>query len=513
MRQLPRAGRRDLSRGLPSAARAALAGLIGLALAAPATASADLSGEWKHKRTKLTFKVTAWGEECGPRPQTTNRKERGKVVVTEAGGKIEFKKRRWKFGTHRCLSQNPELKFKGYSAGTRTTKCATPASSSKGESGSYTLKTPDDNTIRYEGSTIYDWSLKGVSCKATMKEVQLFARPPPAAPAPVAEPTPPSAPEPEPPPAPEPVVAQQDVVEEVVDAVTGKVTRRRKKKGGGYVLDLEGSAGRGGAGGLGGLADERHQVGTASARRGTGLALGIILATVAISLFAGAFLLVSRRRKRGRGGPTGSAGGGGASYGGGGRDGGGAAGDGLRASSAVARPRPPPDSRTQGAGRSAAQIASQPPRGPGVMTGAPPPPPVSQSGAGARMMCPKCSRDYDPAERFCPYDASKLQRASAAAPGAEFVLSPRLICRTCLREFPVELAAGATRCPDDGDQLLPLVGAETRDADLGAGLPAADDADPQAQPGPDKICPSCSVRYPAAVVFCGKDGAELVQIN
>lgn len=492
----------------------AVATALATAVAPARAGAADLSGEWKHKRTKLTFNITAWGDECGPRPQTVNRKERGTVTVSEAGGKIELKKRRWKFGSHRCLSQNPELKFKGYDAGSRTTKCATPAGSAKGEKGSYALKTPDDNTIRYEGSTVYDWSLKGVSCKATMKEVQLFERvvqtPPP--PPPVAAPEPAPAPTPEP--VPEPVVAQEEeVIEEVVDEVTGKVTRRRKKKGGGYVLDLEGAAGRGGAGGLGGLTDERRQVGKGTARRGAGLALGIVLATVAISLFAGAFLLVSRRRRRRRGPSGGSGGGGGGGHraeGGGGES----DEDRLGASAIGEQPRPPPASR-RGGGAGAAQISSRPPRerGPGSGALAPPPPPVSQSGAGGRMLCPKCDRDYDPAERFCPYDAAKLQRASAAAPSEEFVLSPRLICRTCLREFPLEHAAGASRCPEDGDRLLPLVGAEARNVRVGVALEIAAEDEAPGEAGPDNICPRCSVRYPAQVLYCGKDGADLVSIN
>ena len=490
--------------------------LLATLTAAPATASADLSGEWKHVRTKMSFKVTAWGEECGPRPQNENRKQRGKVTVTESGGKVVLKKRRWKFGTHKCLSENPEMKFKGFDSGSRTTKCATAPGDSKGEKGSYTLKTPDENTIRYEGKTVYDWSLKGVSCKATMKEVQIFERKVVAPPPPVVEAPPPPEPEVVAEPVIEPEVVKEGVIEEVVDKVTGRVTRRRKKRGGGYViLDLEGTAGRGGAGGLGGLADERHQSGTASARRGTGLALAIALGTVAISLFAGAFLLMSRRRRRGP--RPGGRGGGGSGGGGGG--GTGTVDGGLGTASSGQGPRPPPlaSHRHPGGG---GPLAALPSAGLGGGPGVPPPPPVAQSGAGGRMLCPKCQRDYDPAERFCPYDAVKLQRASAAAPSAEFVLAPRLICRTCLREFAVEQATGASLCPDDGDRLLPLVGAEARhlpdDAAAEDGLDASAALDATLSPaigGPETICPRCSARYSGGVVYCGKDGSELVLLN
>ncbi len=471
--------------------------------AAPALAI-DLAGAWKHERTKMSFKIKAWGPECGPRPQTENRKERGKVVVSVKGDKVELKKRRWKFGTHRCLSRNPEIKFRNYASATRTTQCSTAPGNSKEERGTYVLKTPDDNTIRYEGVTVYDWSLKGVSCQATMKEIQLFARAEPVAPPPPPPPPPPPVAEVAPPPPPPPAEAVvAEVVEEIVDQATGKVTRRRRKKGGGWVLDLETRAGQGGAKGSGGLADERQQVGTASARRGAGLALVIVLAALAISLFAGAFLFMSRKRQAPP--PASGAGGGGGGGGSGVGGAGGGEGGGRDAAGGDASLRGPPRASARGGG--------EPGRLQVALSGAvaPPPPPLAQSGAGGRMLCPKCHRDFDPAARFCPHDAATLRRASRAAPGAEFMLSARLVCRTCLQEYPLGQAPEGGRCPADGDSLLPLVGAEARVAPASEVVGAADD--PAVEVGLGRICPKCAARYAAGVVYCGRDGAELVPVH
>ena len=152
------------------------------------------------------------------------------------------------------------------------------------------------------------------------------------------------------------------------------------------------------------------------------------------------------------------------------------------------------DASLRGPPRASARGGGEPGRLQVALSGAvaPPPPPLAQSGAGGRMLCPKCHRDFDPAARFCPHDAATLRRASRAAPGAEFMLSARLVCRTCLQE-------------------LPLVGAEARVAPASEGVGAADD--PAVEVGLGRICPKCAARYAAGVVYCGRDGAELVPVH
>ena len=418
----------------------AIVAVAAVSLAAPAHAQ-DLAGKWRQTSQSMTFEVAAWGPACGPKPRDMRRKTSKVFDVTQAGDKVAFKKGRRKLGTHRCLSENPDLEFRSFDPSSRTTKCSTSPENSRSESGRYVLKIVDLNTLRYTGKTRYDWSLKGTHCKASMKEAYSFTR------------VDPVAPPPEPVAAPEPVV-EEPVAEAPIEDAPVRVRRRRRSSGdseGGIILDLEGRSGPGGAGGLGGLADERHQVGTAASRRGATLAVGIVLATFAISLFAAAFLLISRKRRRVRA-ATGRGGGG--RGGEGGSSGGAAPGGG-------------------GAGRD--QV---------------------DSGA-ARMACPRCQRDYGARERFCPFDAQELEEIGSGRRG-DYVPLTRMICRTCQREYQV----GTDRCPEDGTELLPLMG---RRGPSGVA--------PVFTAGRAKICPSCTATYAREVSYCGKDGSELVVVN
>ena len=268
-------------------------------LAAPAGA-ADLAGKWRQTRHSVKYDVDAWGGACGAPPRGFSRQPNKVWEATQSGGKVLLKKgRRRKVGTHRCLSENPEIHFRSYDPSSRTTVCSTAPENSKSEKGRYVLKLPDANTLRWTGRTEYDWSFQGTRCTASAREVWTFARVEPVAeePAPVAK-------TPEPPP-PAPKEPASKVAPKGPGARAPK-PRPRQTKGDDLILDLGGGQGTGGAEGLGGLADERHQVGVASSRRLTTLAIAIVLATVAIALFAGAFLLVSRRR-RGGGGQGGGA--------------------------------------------------------------------------------------------------------------------------------------------------------------------------------------------------------------
>ena len=389
--------------------RRLLVALLGVSLAAPA-AAADLSGKWRHVRQVMKFDVGKWGAACGAPPRNESRVPNKVYDAVVQGDRVTLQKGRRKLGTHRCLSENPEIRFSGYDPATRTTTCSTVPGNSKSEKGRYVLEVIDANTVRWTGDSEYDWSFQGTDCRAKMHEVHRFERvdpvTPPPEPAPAAEPEPP---EPEPEPEPEPA-AERVAVEQPGQP---RPTRRpRDEAAGDLFLELGSQGGPGGADGLGGLADERRQVGVASSRRGTALAFGIVLATVAISLFAGAFLLVSRRRRRTGGG---SGGGGGAAADGGGT----AAGGGV------------PGGR--------------------VDTSA------------ARMRCPRCARDFDPLQQYCPHDAAALEPLRVDG----------------------QAAAQVPCC-------APLPGADGRVA---------------------KICPQCAARYGRGETYCGRDGSELVSLN
>ena len=120
--------------------------LLALSLASPA-AAADLSGKWRHVQHSMKFKVDKWGAACGAPPRNMKRVPNKVFVATVSGDELRLKRGRRKLGTHRCLSENPEIRFRSYDPGSRTTKCSTEPGNSKSESGRYVLKLVDTNTI------------------------------------------------------------------------------------------------------------------------------------------------------------------------------------------------------------------------------------------------------------------------------------------------------------------------------------------------------------------------------
>jgi hypothetical protein len=101
-----------------------------------------------------------------------------------------------------------------------------------------------------------------------------------------------------------------------------------------------------------------------------------------------------------------------------------------------------------------------------------------------------CHREFDdPSVTFCPDDGAQL------APRSEPPAGQALICPTCRRGF----GSGTTKCPTDGDDLVPYALFVKRHQ--------------EAQAAGGKICPTCGERYGRQVTFCGKDGAELVVVN
>jgi hypothetical protein len=428
---------------------------LSMAAAVPSDAlGAGLAGKWKHASESMKFKVTEWGEACGPRPSDAKRRPGKHFAVTEEGGKILFKRRRRKFGSHTCLSENPEIKFRSHDAGSGTTVCSTAPNDPRSEKGRYTLKADGPNKLTYTGRTSYDWSLTGTRCKATLREKHRFTRVDPI-PEEVAAP----AAQPEPAPA-DPVVAEAAKL-----AVRPRRGRKGKAdKGGSWFLDLEGGSGSGGSASGFGLSDEQHQVGTSSTRRGATLAAAIVIGSVAIGLF-GAVLLLGRRSRRRR------------SRSRSGRGGGGSAGG----SGSASGPGGPGGFPREGSGGGGMKASDR------VDLGA------------EHMSCPKCRREFDRGPTFCSFDAERLKAVDTGAvlPGRH-VESHALICTTCRREYDL----GTDRCEDDDGELLPIVGRKRRRGDdsLGASHRA-------------KICPSCEERYSKEATYCGVDGEELVSLN
>jgi hypothetical protein len=111
-------------------------------------------------------------------------------------------------------------------------------------------------------------------------------------------------------------------------------------------------------------------------------------------------------------------------------------------------------------------------------------PPV-EGAATVPRGCPSCGRTFDATTRFCPHDGVALVTELAEAMQAP---RPRR-CPRCGEQFPVD----ATFCPHDGTPL--------RDPDE-APLIAR-----------EKTCPRCHTHYALDTEYCGLDGARLVRVN
>ncbi len=275
-------------RGWPGGARLAV-WAVAFALAAapdPVTAE-DLSGAWIRTSMSQVYRVAdSWKREsCDAPPR--NRYSSKRVTYRVSGdpsSRYEFSAgRRDGFGSHRCMSRNPEVSFRSYDPGSMTTRCATGPSSGTLEEETHTLRLTDPNhavvTARYH----YLAKIAGQVCEAWMVEKRAFERAEPVRVAKVGEPP---APRPEPKvdiaPKPKPVHAPRSQ------------PRPRRRAQGRIEVDL-GERDRiiGMAQGRGGV--EWRRVGEVEAGGAWAMVLGLV--SFALGLVAVAFVFRSRRRR------------------------------------------------------------------------------------------------------------------------------------------------------------------------------------------------------------------------
>lgn len=129
---------------------------------------------------------------------------------------------------------------------------------------------------------------------------------------------------------------------------------------------------------------------------------------------------------------------------------------------------------------------------------------VDESQIKEPVVCPMCTREFDGDLRYCPHDATRLVSTPALLAHATKKSKPNHICPACRRVFD----ASVRYCPHDGADLLPVT--MSRAISVAPEHHSHDDDDPDEI---GKICPECRVRYRYGVVFCGKDGVELVVLN
>jgi len=477
----------------------------------PGVARADgpWEGVWNAGPTRIRVEVESWGPDCGPRPRSTSAPAAGRVRVSQSGDHLTFHGRATR-RTNGCWSENRAVRrvSSSYQSGTWRTTCRTPASDSRGETGTYTLRANGDDRLDFVDISRYDWELNESRCRATITSAQTFTR---------VGASGGSEPEEEEPEPERPACTPGDPARLRLRPTEARVEpggearfRARVVDGAGCPIPDRGvrwelrspsAASAELRGGLFQAADtaaeaegEFRVIATSGdlraqatvvvrtpdlsdliAKRTSGgviqadaedpvgeSAAGIAARSVeddgsgswlwpvvgvgaAVVLFLGLGVVLILRRRGG---------------------------------AAVAGPR-----------------VSEPPRASGGVTAegrasVPAPPP-----AGPRV-CPVCRERFEGgAVGFCPTDGVRLvpteQEAGPAVPGQA------LICPTCRRGF-----GEGSLCPNDGTELMAYDAFVERHkaAEKGAGERT-------------KICPKCGDRYELTVTFCGKDGAELVLVN
>ncbi|HKP62989.1 MAG TPA: hypothetical protein VJV78_39910, partial [Polyangiales bacterium] len=195
----------DVRRALAAGLRA-LGLLCGLAGSAHAqTPPSGLSGVWRAGSTQIDVALESWGEDCGPRPQSSRSAGGGIINIEQAAGQLIIHGRGQDIRSDACWSRNPSMRRQasGFANSVWTTKCKTAANDPREESGTYTLRVTGQDMLTYQDVSRYNWALKESRCVATFTTIQTLTRRGAIEKAAAAKPVPPVAEKPEVPPEPE----------------------------------------------------------------------------------------------------------------------------------------------------------------------------------------------------------------------------------------------------------------------------------------------------------------------
>jgi len=379
------AGRPGPRAGALGAGLVLCAGLL-LAGPEPGWAARPLAGPWQQVLLRQRYRLSsAWNDEyCPPRPAQRSSRRPVAVELTGDGGRYSLRGgRHLRSGSHACISKNPAVKFTGYDAAQRTTRCSTSPQEATREEETHRLVQIDDEHIELRAQFHYLVVLKGHTCEAWMTEVRRFERAPlPAAPPPEVA-TPPPAPDAGPA-TPVEVAAAEPPADTPATAGVDPQGRRRRSSEGGLELRLQGAKDeRGGVASTKGAEELRRYGEVAGGRGPVGYLLALALGLLALA--AGTGGLVWLLRGSGRGAPRRppSQGPGGA--------------DPEEHESVQPADAGPPEPGLGDAERAATVVDSPPP--------VPEPPGAAQP---ERQECPDCGRSLPPEARFCPFDGADL---------------------------------------------------------------------------------------------------------
>lgn len=434
-----------------------------------ARADGPFDGAWQAGPTRIQVNVQSWGSDCGPRPQSITSRGGGTVRISTEGDHLVFRGARTN-RTDACWSENSAVRRVAMTAqaGQWRTVCRTPSGDSRGETGTYTLRASNPNTLDFRDESEYDWQLNASRCQATITTTQSFTRSTGNAP-----PAPP--PPPPPPPPPEPQVntactpgapARIAVFPATTTVAPGARVCFRAHvtdaancavRGANVAFTLEGAGQSGGAlrdacftAGSNGAASEGEfrVVGSSGALRDA--------ARVRVRL-SDLSDLIARRGEEGLFGTD----------------------------TEAAAPATPEDTvhvaataaPAESSGTSATLIA--------ILSGL-----LLVVAVGVFFFVLRRKKASAPSA--APMDDGEWPTASVQPPAP--VNTENMICPVCRRGY----APTDTTCTHDGATLL-------RYSDFVAQSKATEEMH-----GKSKLCPKCGERYPMSSTFCGKDGTTLI---
>jgi hypothetical protein len=176
----------------------ALLCVVACALTTPAHAEVDWAGRYSAGPMQIKAEVTTWGEDCGPRPQSSTEASKANVVVATRGKQLTLTFPDRTVRSEACWSPNPAVRVASASAKDDRwrVECKTPPGDAKRERGVYTLsaRVVDEHALlELVEESSYDWQLKQSHCVAKVRITQSLSRggvipaatPAPAAPEPV----------------------------------------------------------------------------------------------------------------------------------------------------------------------------------------------------------------------------------------------------------------------------------------------------------------------------------------
>jgi hypothetical protein len=149
-----------------------------LATAGSARAQVVMSGQWRSGATAIDVQVESWGTDCGPPPTSSQSSGGGIVRIVQAGERLSLHSGGRVIHSDVCFGQNPGLKrsSKTVKDNTWITRCETPMTDPRAETGVYTLKLLAPDRLLYQDVSRFRWQLKESLCVATITTVQTLTR-------------------------------------------------------------------------------------------------------------------------------------------------------------------------------------------------------------------------------------------------------------------------------------------------------------------------------------------------